>query len=541
MTEARIDRILDQLRCNLKGAGIEVAEAELQEMIEKGCLKAVLAFDKVTQDTDLGQVPGYLGAWGDADGAEDRAAAPAALGPRRETTAVGPLGLSLQEAARRIQAGALSPVELVRASLDRIQERDAVLNAFQVVLEASALAAARVAEQEIRAGHYRGPLHGIPLAVKDILDMEGLATSAGSRIRADQVASEDATAVAKLKAAGAILVGKTRMSEFAYSSGSNNDHFGPTRNPHQLDRDTGGSSSGSAAAVADHMVFGALGTDTGGSIRIPASFCGLVGLKPTFGRLSLHGAASLAWSLDHLGPLTRTVADTTLMLEALGGFDPRDPRTRRRSGSPVQPPRDPAVKGLRIGVLGDDGSGRALANADTLAAWQRGLAALEAAGAELVPVDLPELQPLRVLNGTLLAIEAATYHLAMQRARLQDYGEFPRLRLLGGWAHGPIDFIRAQQACQVLRERCNAIFSRVEVLSMPTMPSEAPALGTPARLTFTAPFNLLGWPAISVPAGRTAEGLPLGLQLVGKPWDEATVLHVARAVEAGVGFEPAKN
>jgi aspartyl-tRNA(Asn)/glutamyl-tRNA(Gln) amidotransferase subunit A len=284
-------------------------------------------------------------------------------------------------------------------------------------------------------------------------------------------------------------------------------------------------------------VFGALGSDTGGSIRIPASLCGIVGLKPTFGRVSLHGAVTLSWSLDHLGPLTRSVADAAIMLEALAGEDPRDPRTR--SGpAPVPDDLDAGVQGLRIGVLGDDGSGGPLAPAEVLAAWRAGLAALERNGAELVELDLPEMQALRTLYRVILAQEAAAYHEPFLRARLNEYGEFPRQRLLASYAYGPNAFVRAEQGRIAVRRRFDAIFERVDLLSTPTMPSGAPPLGVPAATTFTGPFNGLGWPAVTVPVGLTADGLPLGLQLAGKPWDESTVLRAARAVEVAGLFEP---
>ena len=421
-------------------------------------------------------------------------------------------------------------------ALARIAERDPVLNAFQLVLAEPARAAARRAEREIADGAYRGPLHGVPIAVKDLLAMAGTPTTAGSRILAGATTDYTAAAVERLERAGAVIVGKTRMPEFAYSPGSNNPHYGPTHNPWSLDHDTGGSSSGSAAAVADGLVYGALGSDTGGSIRIPSALCGIVGLKPTFGRISLHGTITLAWSLDHLGPLTRSVTDAALMLELLAGHDPRDPRTR---GVPTRAYARPAdleagVKGLRIGVLGDDGSGRALGTADVLAAWRAGLAVLEQNGATLVEIDLPEMETIRALNGTVLVLEAAAYHQPMLRERPGDFGEFPRQRVLAAYAYGPGAFIRAQQARAAIRQRFNAIFDQVDLLSTPTLRYGAPALGVPASTAFTAPFNTLGWPAITVPVGLTAERLPLGLQLAGRPWDEATVLRAARVVEDGL-------
>ena len=241
----------------------------------------------------------------------------------------------------------------------------------------------------------------------------------------------------------------------------------------------------------------------------------------------------LAWSLDHLGPLTRSVADAALLLEALAGYDARDPRTRQNVRPPTPTDLDAGVRGLRIGVLGDDGSGGRLGSDAAIAAWRQGLAALEQGGAELVHVDLPELEPLRLLNSAILAMEASAYHHPNLRARLDDYGEFMRQRILAAFAYDPRAFVRAQQARAALRRRCAAIFERIDLLSTPSQPDVAPPLGSLGSIAFTAPFNILGWPAISLPVGTSADGLPFGLQLVGKPWDEATVLRAARVVEAG--------
>jgi Asp-tRNA(Asn)/Glu-tRNA(Gln) amidotransferase A subunit family amidase len=448
-------------------------------------------------------------------------------------------GESLLDVAQVIKTGQVSPVELAERALRLIAEQDPHLGAFQLVLEERALAAARQAEHEQQSGTYRGPLHGVPLAVKDLLAMRGTPTTAGSKILADWVPDYDAAVVERLQAAGATIVGKTRMSEFAYWPGSANQHYGPTHNPHNLDHDTGGSSSGSAAAVAAGLIYGALGTDTGGSIRMPAAQCGIVGLKPTFGLISLYGGVPLAWSLDHVGPMTRTVADAAVMMDALVGYDPRDSRTRVvptvAYGDTVQR-TDPstAMRARRIGVLRDDGSGASLATSEGLAAWQSGLAALEASGATLIELDLPELDLLRSLNATLLVLEAVAYHQPMLRERLDDFGPIPRRRLLAAYAYSPFTFVRAQQVRATLRRKLTSIFEQVDLLSTPAMPGPAPKLGEAASVAFTGPFNALGWPAITVPVGTAEGGLPLGLQLVGRPWDDIGVLLGARAVEAAL-------
>ena len=521
--------IVDRMRANLKSAGIPIAQGEVDRILELGLLGTAAAFDALPETMPGTGIPDHLAGWGHGAPAAPREPVPAS-GPR-----VGHAGAppdSIEGLSARIRAREVSPVDLTERALERIGARDPDLNAFQLVLAEPARAAARAAEREIAAGAHRGPLHGIPIAIKDLLDMAGTPTTAGSSFHGDRVRDADAAVVERLRAAGAILVGKTRLAEFAYSPGSNNAHFGPTRNPHDPARDSGGSSSGSGAAVAAGMVVAALGSDTGGSIRIPASLCGIVGLKPTFGRVSLRGAVPLAWSLDHLGPMTRAVADAALLLEVLAGSDEADPRTPDLPVSAYRAGIESGARGLRVGVLGDDGEREPLNALASYDAWRAGLRSLEAAGAYLVPVDLPVMASLRVLNYALLAMEAAVHHAATLRDRSADYGEFARLRLFAAHAYPPGAYLRVQQA----RAECRRRFERgcldLDLLSTPTMPGAAPPLGVPAPTRFTAPFNLLGWPAITVPVGAT-EGMPIGLQLMGRPWHEATVLRAARVVEAG--------
>jgi aspartyl-tRNA(Asn)/glutamyl-tRNA(Gln) amidotransferase subunit A len=374
----------------------------------------------------------------------------------------------------------------------------------------------------------------VPIAIKDLFDVAGTPTSFGSRAFGRRSADTDATVVARLRAAGAVLVGKTRLAECAYSPGSNNSLFGPTHNPHDPARDTGGSSSGSAAAVAAGLAFAALGSDTGGSIRIPAALCGLVGLKPTFGRVSLAGAMPLSWSLDHAGPLTRTVADAALLLETMAGEDERDPRTRGVAAVRWADPRtlDRGVRGVRIGAVEDDGMTDPAVTPEASEAWRRGLARLAAAGAEVVSIALPMLAPLRILNAPILAAEAAVYHAPTLRARPRDYGDFARARLLAAFAWAPGAYVIAQQARAAWRAALTSRLHGFDMFSTPAMPGPAPPLGIPSSTRFTAAINVLGWPAITVPAGA-AGALPLGLQLVARPWEEATLLRAGRALERG--------
>ena len=544
--------IVDRLRANLQASGIPFLEADVEEILRRGYLRNVPAFEALAARTPNDTLPAYLGPRfagapepgplaGETSDADPPLPSPSRPVPPGLPWSGGPDAelrhASLLEGAALLRTGAISPVELTKQSLAAIERADPGLNAFQIVLAEEALSAARTAEREIAGGHYRGPLHGVPVAVKDLLTMRGTRTAAGSAILSDSAMDYDSAAVERLRGAGAVIVGKTRLSEFAYSPGSNNAHYGSTRNPWQPEHDTGGSSSGSGAAVAAGLVYAALGSDTGGSIRIPASLCGIVGLKPTFGRCSLHGAVPLSWSLDHLGPMARSVGDAALLLEVLAGHDPRDPRTLSAPTSALTPSvglppyLQGGVRGMRIGVLADDGSGVPLGTPEVLVAWRAGLRALEERGAILVELDLPEVEALRIATRATLVLEALAFHLPMLRAHLDQYGPFPRRRLLHGYGYGPLAQAQAGQITATLRTKLHGIFEQVDLLSTPTMPIAAPLLGIPAVVTHTAPFNQLGWPAISIPVGLTSHGLPLGLQLVGKPWDEATVLRAAYTLE----------
>ncbi len=527
-------KVLDRLRANLKAARINVSDDDLEGMAAKGFLINVLNCEAIFDHTSPDLIPDYLGAWGaeasvplSTRGALTEQTSTPSRAPRE------PGHPTIEEIAPKVERREVSPVELTEQALARITERDAQFNAFQAVYAERARQAAKAAEAAIAAGEYRGPLHGIPVAAKDLFAMRGTITSAGSKILADWETDFDSAAVERLEAAGAIIVGKTRMSEFAYSPASNNAHYGPTRNPWNSEHDTGGSSSGSGAAVADGMVFGALGSDTGGSIRMPASLCGIVGLKPTFGRNSLFGAVTLSWSLDHVGPMTRSVRDAAYMQAVLAGYDERDIRTRHLPVPDYVAALTQGVRGLKIGVLRSDGSDQPLATDEVLHAWRAGLDALAHAGAELIELDLPELNDLRALNGCIIAMEATAYHQPMLRDRPQDFGEFPRQRLISSYAYSPNALPRAEQARGQLRRRLNRIFDQVDLLSTPGMPYAAPLLEQQPRNTwYTGPFNSLGWPAITVPIGLGEGRLPLAMQIVARPWDEETVFRAAAVVES---------
>ena len=524
---------LTRLRANAARAGVHLTDDDLARIAAGAFLSNVDNFSRVIEGVPSDTIPDSLKDWRDHrpnDG-------PTLASPDDTdavTGATNPLDpfAPLHVVAAAIAAGAVSPVALAEVMLERIAQYDPALNAYQMVLADGARVAAREAEREIAAGHYRGPLHGVPVAVKDLLAMAGLPTTAGSKVLADWAPAEDAEAVRRFKEGGAVIVGKTRMSEFAYSPASNNAHYGPTHNPWHLDRDTGGSSSGSAVAVAAGLAYAALGSDTGCSIRTPSALCGLVGLKPTHGRISLAGAITLSWSLDHLGPMVRSVRDAALLLSLLAGYDPRDIRTRRGAIPDFTVGLEAGVRGLRIGAVRDDGSPGDPPTPEATAAWEAGLNALREAGAEIIDLALPELEDLRVVGSAIIGLEALTYHEPTLRSRPQDLGQFPRDRLMVSYAYGPNADVQAQQMRAMLRARLDRLWERIDLLSTPALAYGAPPLGEPRSNTrFMIPFNALGWPAIVVPSGLTSDGLPLATQIIGRPWDEATVLRAARAVE----------
>ncbi len=448
---------------------------------------------------------------------------------------------SAAELAARIRSRALSPVELVEGLLDRIEQANA-LNAFITVTGDRARPRAAEAAREIAAGRYRGPLHGIPVSLKDLIDTRGIRTTCGSRILADHVPSTDAALAARLEDAGAILIGKAALHEFAYGVTTNNPHYGPTRNPWAPDRIPGGSSGGSGAAVAAGLGPVSIGTDTGGSIRIPAALCGVVGLKPTYGRVSRRGVFPLAWTLDHPGPLTRTVEDAALVLQAIAGPDPRDPATLGQRVPDFTEALDRPVAGLRVGVLVDDYH-QEMAE-DVRAAFEEALGILRSLGMEIVPVRFPRPVEAGAAQTAIIMAEAASVHERWLRDRPGEYGADTRARLQRGQFLSATQYLRAQRARALVREEVADLFRSCAALVCPTTPSVAAPIHEDAVVIrgvrvnvrdtmtrMTRLWNLTGLPAISVPCGFGAGGLPVGLQVVGSAMDEATVLAVAHAFE----------
>ncbi|MDR7555840.1 MAG: amidase [Armatimonadota bacterium] len=454
-------------------------------------------------------------------------------------------GFTLATLARALRRRVVSPVEVAQAALARIERLDPVLNAFITRTPERALADARRAEQEIAQGGWRGPLHGVPIALKDIFATAGIRTTCGSPVLRDWVPAHDATVVQRLRAAGAVLLGKLNMSEFAY--GEVHPAFGAPRNPWHLERFTGGSSSGSAAAVAAGLCFGSLGTDTGGSIRGPAAHCAIVGLKPTYGLVSRAGVVPLSWSLDHVGPMARTAEDAALLLDAIAGVDPADPT----STAPPAPVRRQTLRGLartlrrlRVGVLTqflDGGTAPEVA-----ARVREAIRVLEPLVGAVEEVVLPHADEIVPTWWTICLAEAAAYHQPTLARQPQDYSDRVRARLLAGLAIPAAQYLQAQRLRRAVVVACAGLFRRVDLLVAPAAPAEAPSLsavysGGPwdamrERIRLTAPFNLTGLPAVSVPCGFTASGLPVGLQLVGPRFADRTVLAAAHAYERAAGW-----
>jgi aspartyl-tRNA(Asn)/glutamyl-tRNA(Gln) amidotransferase subunit A len=416
--------------------------------------------------------------------------------------------LTIVDAGKQFRSGELSPEALVETLLDRIQRENPKLNAFYEVFSGEARQAAAQATRELRSGVDRGPLHGIPIGVKDLFDVKGSRTTAGAHPGFHPApAIEDAAVIARLRAAGAVLIGKTALHEWAFGVSTNNAHFGPTRNPHDPTRMVGGSSGGSGAALAADLCLGALGTDTGGSIRIPSSVCGTVGIKPTLGRVSTQGVTPLSRSLDTMGPMTHTVQDAFLLLEAMCGFRPRE----------TPAPRIVVPQGYFL----EECDSRVVQ--------------LVTRFAPVEAVDLGDVKAAWEANGVILLIDAASIHEARLRDHPDWFGESVGPRLKNGMAHRGVDYARARDVQRDWTERLNRILGSDTVLAVPATPSPATVIGdregpalSKVMTRFTSPFNLAGVPVLCVPAGRV-DGLPVGLQLVAGTGNES-LLRTAAAM-----------
>ena len=424
--------------------------------------------------------------------------------------------------ARELRKRRISSAELVAESLKKIDEQNPKLNAFITVMGDAARARAVAMDAELAEGADRGPLHGIPIALKDLFYTKGVRTTAGSKVFADFVPEFDADVVVKLEAAGAVVVGKTGLHEFAYGVTSNNPHFGPVRNPHDTECIPGGSSGGSGAAVAAGIVPMAMGTDTGGSIRIPASFCGCVGLKPTFGRVSKRGVFPLGFTLDHMGPLAATTADCAVTLNALAGMD-LDPSAND-------------IRGLRIGRPENYFFERV--DPEVAAAVEEALRVLEARGARVVPVRVPDVNELNAVARMILLAEASAAHEAHWEKRDQ-YGADVLALIDQGRLLPATDYVQGQRLRRKILREFNKLWAEVDCWVSPTTPTVAPKIGQTtidiagvaddvrlATTRFMRGINVLGYPALSVPCGKNHAGMPIGMQIVGPANREDVVLRV---------------
>jgi aspartyl-tRNA(Asn)/glutamyl-tRNA(Gln) amidotransferase subunit A len=450
--------------------------------------------------------------------------------------------LSLRSLGTLMQRQELSPVEATETVLDRVEKFDRQLNSFVTLLRDQAMAQARAAEREIQDGHYRGPLHGVPVAVKDLYYTKGIRTTAGSKILSDFIPTYDATVVAKLQDAGAILIGKLNMHEFARGATNSSSLIGGCYNPWDTLRVTGGSSGGSGAALAAGLCYGALGSDTGGSIRIPAAFCGVVGLKPTYGRVSRHGVFPLSWSLDHVGPMTRTVADAALMLQVIAGHDRHDPTTRTAVVPDYTASLTGDIEGARLGIPQEFYFEQL--DAEVADSMRAAVQTLERAGARVEEVSLP-LSKYAAAAGRIISLtESAEIHEKFLKTRFADYSPDVRAGFVVGQLILGKHYMKAQRLRSLIRQEMAAVLRRVDALVTPTVPIAAPRTGQAtveigaervetmwALSRLTRPANLTGFPAISVPCGFTQGGLPIGLQLIGRPFAEATILQIAHTYE----------
>src|SRR5215510_8594732 len=455
--------------------------------------------------------------------------------------------LALYQASELVRRKKVSPVELTRACLSRTAQLNPILNAFITITADSALAQAREAEVNIQKGRWLGPLHGIPIALKDLLDTAGVRTTAASCLFKDRIPKQDAEVVRRLKAGGAVILGKLNLHEFAYGGSSVISYFGTVRNPWERSHITGGSSGGSAAAVAAQLCYCAIGSDTGGSIRQPAAYCGIVGLKPTFGRVSTTGVIPLSWSLDHIGPMTRTVLDTALTLQVIAGYDPNDSSSINKVVQDYAGTLEAGTSSLRLGIPHQhfyEGL-----HPEIQAAIETAVSVLGKLTSSQREVEIPALTDVAIL---IQKAEAYSYHREYITKSPELYHPETLKRIRSGAEISTADYVYARRQLDQLRRSAQKVFDAVDLISTPTVPVPPPTISElladldhlRARELVTLPntrtFNLLGLPTISVPCGFTREGLPIGLQISGPAGDEATVLRLAHAYERATEWHKRK-
>ena len=450
--------------------------------------------------------------------------------------------LTIAQTSKLIASRELSPVDVVEAHLNRIEDTDGRLNSFITLLADQANLAARAAEVEIEGRINRGPLHGVPIGLKDLYYTKGIRTTMGSKVLAEFVPDYDATVTRCFYDAGAILMGKLQMHEFALGGTSLNPHYGPAHNPWDITRITGGSSGGSGSAVAAGQVMGALGSDTGGSVRIPAGLCGITGLKPTFGRVSRHGVYPLAWSLDTVGPMTRTAEDAALIMNAIAGHDPQDPASADRPSEDFTQDLEEGVKGLRIGIPREYFFD--IIDPEVEAAVRQAANVLDGLGAKVEEVSIPALDLPVSISSPILSAEAAEALMDHMRDRPDDLDPQVLNRLKVGAAIPAVQYLKAQRARTAFNRQIADQMKQVDLLLSATEPAGAPPIdaetmrvGDTEELVgamvsrLTRPYNIGGLPAITVPCGFTSEDLPIGLQLAGRAFADSLVLRAAHAYQ----------
>jgi aspartyl-tRNA(Asn)/glutamyl-tRNA(Gln) amidotransferase subunit A len=448
---------------------------------------------------------------------------------------MNPVELTLAEAARQLRSRETTAVALAEACIARMEETEPALNAFITPTPDAAMEAAARADSELTAGRDRGPLHGIPIAIKDLCATKGVRTTAGSKVLADWVPDFDATVVTKLAEAGAVSLGKLNLHEFAYGTTSKNEHYGAVHNPWDTSRHPGGSSGGSGAAVAAGVVFAAIGSDTGGSIRIPAALCGTAGLMPTYGLVSRAGVTPLSWSLDHIGPLARTSEDCALFLEAIAGYDPADPASVRAPGGwSAGAGLDHGVGGLRIGIARSQFE---RVQPEVAAAVTRALEVLRGLGATITDVQLPLLDA--GLRLPILAAEAASYHQRWLKESPELYSDQVRRSILLGQGVTAVEYLDALRVRREFTEEVRSVMASVDAIAMPTCPAVAEAIDTEHQYymaVLTSPWDHTGQPVLAVPCGFGQGNLPIGISFAGRPFEEGLLCRIGHAYEQATGW-----
>jgi len=450
--------------------------------------------------------------------------------------------LSISQVSKLLKKKQISPIELTKICLDRIEKYNPKLNAFIAVYAEEAIQQAKIATRQIARNEYKGKLHGVPIAIKDNIYFKNKVTTMGSKIHGNFVSDFDATSVVKLRESGAIFLGKTNMHEYALGATTDNPHFGTCRNPWHLGKIPGGSSGGSAAAVSAFLAYGALGTDTSGSIRVPAAACGLVGLKATYGRVSKYGCFPEAWTLDHIGPITRTVKDSAIIFDAISGRDRNDPTCLDLAGTKLSKKIDGNITNLTIGI--EEDFFFKFTDTEVEKQVRASIAKLKKLGAKIKPVKIPSLKDAFWALTIIDTSETTTVHQPLMKNHANDYGADVRFLIECGYLPSAVDYLQALQLRRIIQKEVTEVFQSVDVLIAPTLPSKTPSQGELTSIINgksvdtietcmhnVGPGNLLGLPSLSMPCGLV-DGIPVGIEIIGAPLQELKVLNIAMGLES---------